>query len=338
MGDAPATRRRSVGRGDSKGAGSDVAWDSSTNNNANANNNNKKPVPSNKRPTTRATSRRSSAGGGGGGGGNLKQRTGGGGVGGGKAAPGRASGRSGGDDMGVPAVATASAGVRGAGEDEAKLTRAEWQSLQADETISFALNYVKQRAVVNPQQQQQQQTTPLCEKPGDREAVVAALTVLKAAHHATSFAEQAAASAAGGGAGESEERGLPTAAAAVRFADDKEALLDWDSQRGGRDVMGLNLNPADYCSNVQLGRSGGGQRGRVEVEEGLEMVAGLLLVLAKGYQHLTQFRCREVRASEKKRERHRGGRGGWSVGQTEISRIFLVRTNTGRWKMFFTVQ
>lgn len=290
-GEATVTRRRSIGRGDSKGSGSDVTWDSSTNNNTN--NNTKKSTVSNRRPNTRATSRRSSAEGG-----SLKQRTGAG-VGGGKAvASGRASGRSGGGgggDVGVSVVA--SAGMGGAGEgDEAKLTRAEWQSLQADETISFALSYVKRRVNDdNGTADRQQQVAPLCEKPGDREAVVAALAVLKAAHHATSFAEQAA-SVARGGTGKDRNgaavqavgRGSP--AATVRFAEDEEALLDWDSQR---DVRDMGLNPADCYAPP--GRGSRGQRGRDGVREGLEMVAGLLLVFARGYQHLTQFRCREVR-------------------------------------------
>ena len=103
------------------------------------------------------------------------------------------------------------------------------------------------------------------EKDKETERVVAALAVLKAAAQASEAARENTVVGAGAGA----------------WAGDWAVARVFPHQEGGKREPG-----------------GGAGGGKGVIESGLRAVASLLVVLGKGYQHLMQFRCIEVRENK----------------------------------------
>lgn len=157
-----------------------------------------------------------------------------------------------------------------------RLTRAEWQCVQYEETVSYAVRHAGQLALAasaGAAADSSSFTAADGEKPGDRETMIAALAVVKAAH-ATSVALAARGEA---------EQGETTTGWAAKL---QESFRDG----GGSPIRGGGGGARREGGGGDEAAAGVGGSG-----EGVRAVAALLLVLSKAYQHLTQFRCPEVR-------------------------------------------
>lgn len=200
---------------------------------------------------------------------------------------------------GAAAIGRVGAGGGEAASDEVRLTRAEWECLQWDETIWFALNYANTAG-------------DIADKPGDREALLASIAVRQAAH----ATHRAIAAAAAGAQAETtvprasnagiESKVFPPVASSKAFAPaagrgvggkgkagrgDKGADA---SARRSKHAAGKEKDGSRKAGRKERGKWAGGVWGG-GAQGGVQKVAALLAILGKAYKFLKQFKCAEVR-------------------------------------------